>query len=396
MYEIPIAQIIVISTLLGMLFSKGYNRFPFNAVTTVLIMFVLWMNVTTVFALYPDDAFPQWVKVMKIMFMTFLGFVLLYSRQHIEALVWAIVVSLGFYGVKGGIFALLTGGNYRIYGPPASDVGDNNAISFALVMIIPLMYYLATTVGKKYLKLGLYAAMLLCALSILSSHSRGAFLALTCMAAFLILKSGKLFRVGIPVIMAGLLLFSFMPEHWTSRMESIKNYEQDASARGRINTWWMGFNLANDRPIGGGFQIYRAETFNRWAPDPTDVHAAHSIYFAALGEHGYVGLILFITLCGLAWRAGSWVVKRTQGIPDLKWAMTLGRMVQVSMIGYAVGGAFLSVLYFDVFYYLILVLVLLKELINKEVKLIEKQKMENAVGQDASLVTPTARTLIKS
>ena len=34
----------------------------------------------------------------------------------------------------------------------------------------------------------------------------------------------------------------------------------------------------------------RPEMFARYAPDPDDVHDAHSIYFEVLGEHGFVGL----------------------------------------------------------------------------------------------------------
>lgn len=369
MYDLPVAQIIAIVTLLAILFSKGEKRLPLNAVTVILILFVVWMNVTTVFALYPDAVFPQWEKVMKIMLMVFVAMILLHTRQHIDALVWAIVISLGFYGVKGGVFALLTAGNYRIYGPAASDVGDNNAISFALVMILPLMYYLSSVASRKLVKRGLQAAILFCALSILATHSRGAFLALVCMAAFLVLKSDKKMLAGIAVVIAAIPLLTFMPESWVSRMESIKDYKQDASAMGRINTWWMGFNLANDRPlVGGGFQIYNPESFLRWAPNPEDIHAAHSIYFAALGEHGYVGLFLFLGLCWMSWKTGTSIIKKTSGIAELGWASMLARMLQVSMIGYWVGGAFLSVLYFDVFYYIVTLLVLLRTLIEREIK----------------------------
>ena len=66
---------------------------------------------------------------------------------------------------------------------------------------------------------------------------------------------------------------------------------------GRINTWTMAYNLANARPIvGGGFEMYTRRTFQEYAPNPEDVHSAHSIYFQMLGEHGYVGLCLFLTL----------------------------------------------------------------------------------------------------
>lgn len=368
-YNLPIAQVIVAATLLGVFFSRDPKRFPLTPVTGTLLFFVLWMNLSTAFALFPDAAFGQWVKVMKIMFVLFLGIAILHTQTHLNALVWAIVGSLGFFGVKGGIFALLTGGAFRIYGPPDSDVGDNNAISFALVITLPLFYYLFTTVPNKWVKRGLLVSIGLCALAILASHSRGAFLALAAMTGFLWLKSDKRGWLGIVILIAAPAMLAFMPDEWFARMSTIRTYEQDASSMGRINTWTMAFNLAKDHPIlGGGFQIYNAESFARWAPDPLDIHAAHSIYFAALGEHGFVGLFIFLTLCGLTWHTGSYVAKATRQIPKLVWAANLGRMLQVSLVGYAVGGAFLSVLYFDVFYYLIAILVLLRRIVEEEVR----------------------------
>ena len=188
------------------------------------------------------------------------------------------------------------------------------------------------------------------------------------MTIFLWLKSTKKLQLAIIFVIAIPLLIGFMPEEWSARMSTIKTYEQDASSMGRINTWWMTFNLANEHPfMGGGFQIYEPESFAKWAPDPTDIHAAHSIYFSALGEHGYVGLLLFLTLLTLTWRTGSTIIRMSKGLPDLLWATNLAKMLQVSIIGYAVGGSFLSVLYFDVFYYIIACLVLLRTIVEKEV-----------------------------
>lgn len=371
-YSLPVALLIVIATLFGMFFSREPKRLPVTPITVTLLLFVAWMCLTFVFSLYPELAYPQWVKVIKVMFMVFVGMTLLNSRLHLHALLWAIVFSLAVYGIKGGIFTLMTGGAFRVYGPPESEVADNNAISFALVMMLPLMYYLAGSIkGKQEMlvRWGWYATMLLSTFAILASQSRGAFVALGAMSVFLWLKSRKKLQLAIVFAIAVPVLIGFMPEEWSARMSTIQTYEQDASSMGRINTWWMTFNLANEHPImGGGFQIYEPGSFARWAPNPNDIHAAHSIYFAALGEHGYVGLLLFLSLLAFFWRSGSAAIRHSKGLPDLAWAGSLARMLQVSIVGYAVGGAFLSVLYFDVFYYIIMCMVLLRTIVEKEIR----------------------------
>ena len=149
-------------------------------------------------------------------------------------------------------------------------------------------------------------------------------------------------------------ILAFMPAKWTERMESIQNYQEDASAMGRINAWWYAYNLANDRPLlGAGFKGFTPELFRRYAPNPNDYHDSHSIYFEVLGEHGYVGLFLFLTLALLTWRNLVRVQRRAKGRDDLLWARQLAAMLQVSLVGYAVGGGFLGLGYFDLLYHFI-------------------------------------------
>jgi len=87
---------------------------------------------------------------------------------------------------------------------------------------------------------------------------------------------------------------------------------------------------------------------------------AHSSYFSVLGEHGFVGLFLFLMLGFVSWRTGAWVMKYAADSDSLTWARDLAGMIQVSLMGFAVGGAFLSLAYFDLLYHLVALLVLLK------------------------------------
>ena len=103
-------------------------------------------------------------------------------------------------------------------------------------------------------------------------------------------------------------------------------------------------------------------------PIRTDLHAAHSIYFQALGEHGFVGLGLYLLLGLMTWRTGSWIIRNTAKQPEYRWAANLATMIQVSLIGFSVGGTFLSLLYFDVPYYLMAAMVVTRVLVEKELK----------------------------
>jgi putative inorganic carbon (HCO3(-)) transporter len=365
----PFAAIIAGTTLLSLLLTKESRRLPFTPITWVLLAFIFWINVSTVFALQPDLVSGQWNKVMKIMLMVVVPLMLLKTKEHVQLFIVILTISLGFYGVKGGIFTITGGGENRVWGPASTFIEGNNEVALALVMVIPIMHYLQMISRNKWIRHGLTVAMLLCALASIGSYSRGALLAITAMGGFLWLKSKQKLAVGMLMVMAIPVLVMFMPEKWSERMDTIATYQQDTSATGRINAWQMAINLANDRPlVGGGFEIYDSRTFSRYAPDPARVHAAHSIYFQALGEHGYVGLGLYLLLGFLTWRTGTWIIRNTDQLDEFKWASDLARMIQVSLIGFAVGGAFLSLLYFDVPYYLMVAMVVTRVLITRELK----------------------------
>jgi putative inorganic carbon (HCO3(-)) transporter len=365
----PFAAIIAGVTIISLLFTKQAKALPLTPVTRVFIAFVLWMNVTTIFALYPEGAYVQWNKVIKIMLMTFVTLMLIKTKQHVQLLISIIVFSLGYYGVKGGIFTIKSGGVDMVWGPESTFIGGNNEIALALIITIPLMHYLQIISPNKWVRHGLTAAMLLCAVAALGSYSRGALLAFAAMAGFLWLKSRRKIGLGLLGFTALPPLLAFMPEQWTHRMDTINTYEEDESVQGRFNAWWMAYNLAKDRPLtGGGFEVSMPELFYRYAPNPYDVHAAHSIYFQALGEHGFVGLALYLLLGFMTWRTGAWIIRNTAKRDDFMWAYNLASMIQVSLIGFAVGGAFLSLLYFDVPYYLMAAMVVTRVLVEKELK----------------------------
>jgi probable O-glycosylation ligase (exosortase A-associated) len=356
----PVAAAIAIATLMGMILTRDRVRFFLTPTLTVFILFALWMCITLPFSMFFPLSYEMWKQVMKIDFMILLAVTLLHTRRHLMLLIWVLVISLAFYGVKGGIFTILTGGDFRVWGPPDSFIEGNNELALALVITIPLMRFLQLQYRSPWVRYGLWLAMVLSATSALGTHSRGALLAIVAMAVVLWTRTRHKVASGIVLILIGSALIAFMPGQWENRMTTIIKYERDESALGRINAWWMTYNLATDNFFGGGFDIYRRAVFERYAPVADDVHAAHSIYFQVLGEHGFVGLALFLLLWAMVWGVAGWLRRHGGRQPESEWTVDLGSMVQASIAGYAVGGAFLSLAYFDLPYNLMLLVVLAK------------------------------------
>lgn len=358
-WGMPFAQLVALTLLVSLLHTKDEpKRIPWTPLSRMLALFCFWMVVTTFFALYPTLAWEKLDKVWKIQLMVFITMMLLTSKERIDALVWVITISLGFYGVKGGIFTLTTGGGDHVLGPAGTFIGGNTEIGLAMVMIIPFLRYIQLTAEQQWLKRVMSISMGLTFVATLGTQSRGALAGAAVMGAFLLGKSRKKFVLLLMVLIVVPLAYTFMPEKWHDRMATIDTYEQDRSALGRINAWWMAWYLALDRPlVGGGFEAFQAPSFERWSPDSRLTFDAHSIYFKALGEHGFVGLFLFLGLGVLGLKSANSIIRYAKREPRLFWMRDLASMIYVSLIGYATAGLFLGLTYFDFFYTLLAVLV---------------------------------------
>ncbi len=140
--DLPFAMFTALATLIGLVVTKDKRRWPIAAPTVALALFLAWMTLAYPFALFPDQEFDMWNKVMKIQIMTLVAAALVVEREHVKRLVWVLVISLGFYGVKGGIFTIMTAGAQRVWGPSGTFIEGNNEIALALIIAIPLMWYL--------------------------------------------------------------------------------------------------------------------------------------------------------------------------------------------------------------------------------------------------------------
>ncbi|MBK4734292.1 putative O-glycosylation ligase, exosortase A system-associated [Noviherbaspirillum pedocola] len=362
-HDFPFAAMVAGITLISVFKSKEPRKFPASAVTVLLLVFAAWMTFTSFFALSPTIVWMEWNRVIKTLFMVVITMLVVNTEKDLKLMVWILGLSLGFFGLKGGLFTLASGGSYRVLGPDGSYIAENNSLALAFVMTIPIIWFLRTQVHKHWMRLGLTALAILTAISAAGSYSRGALLAGVAMMMFLWLKSRNKVGTGVVLALMVPVVMLAMPEQWFTRMSTIDSYQTDGSALGRFNAWYFAMAVAKSHVLGGGFLVFNPWMFRLYAPNPLDFHVAHSIYFQVLGEHGYIGLAIFVSLIISSWLMASSIIRSVRKVSELKWASDLAAMCQVSMIGYLVGGAFLSLAYYDYFYYVIAALVITRKVV---------------------------------
>ena len=367
MYSFPSLDIIAGATLLSCLFNNDQMRkVKFNPLLGLLLTFYLWTCLTTAFAVDFQLSLTDYMEFTKTMLLVLLVLLFMNNKFWTYSFALIFVIGIGATGVKGGIFTALTGGSYRVWGPLDSGWEDNNNVSLAMLMVIPVMLSLRSWFTNKWIRLGSLGAAGLCFLTLLGTQSRGGFVGLVGMSGFYFWRSkNKILTASVLVIFLG-VGFIFMPQSWHDRMRTIQNYEEDGSASTRLIQWDYAIKIANERPlIGNGFDAFYHQPYYMKYLYGIDLNrAVHSVYFQVLGEHGYIGIILFLLIGFTAVGVANKNAKRSRGDPDLKWEHSLIYALQFSIVGFAFNGLTINVAYLDLYYFLLCLTALVSSQIN--------------------------------
>ncbi len=367
---LPWAVLTFGATLVGCIVAREPRRLQVTAMMVMLAVFAVAVTLTSLVALnVPGVVWHKWDRTFKVIIGVLLTAALLTERWRIHALVWLMVIALGYFGVRGGVFTLTTGGGFMVLGPPDSTIFDRNHIAVALLFSIPLMNWLRMHSRHPIIRLGLVAAMVLTLFGAIGTQSRGALIAMAAVALMLWLRTPRKIVSGMAIVLAVLAVVSFMPQSWVDRMTTIETFEEDRSAMGRLQVWEAAWKIAAARPLtGGGFRaVYSQDVVNVYAPGIT-ARATHNIYLEVLHEHGFLVFGLWSAMIGTAIFYTLRIVAMARDRPDLRWASDLARMSQVSMVAYLVGGLFLSLAYWDVFWTLMAVLGATHAIVRREVR----------------------------
>lgn len=373
-YNFPVAYVIALPTIAGMVFTRKMNRDIFTRETAFLIMLWIWFGVTMfyattvpLFSLHIAPGMAQLIRVSKVLLVTFLTILLVTSRERLRSLYLVLALSIGVLAIKGAMFGLRTGGENRVWGPPESFLADNNDLALATNMTLPILFFLAAEEKRRWLKILLRIAFVCGIFSVLLSYSRGGLLGLIIVLGAIAMTSRHKVLTAAFVACCGLLVFSYAPGKWMERMGNFYHGDIDRSAQGRLNAWEFAIVLTKHYPItGGGFETFTPDLFQRYTPE-LFFAGPHSIYFETLGEQGYVGLALFLGLLGSCWFTLFRIARRAKRIQALRWAGPYAYMLGASLLAYMVSGAFLPRAYFDYFYTLVATVIILNILCKREV-----------------------------
>lgn len=353
----PVAMLVGAVTLFALVFDQEKKSPAMNAAMAILLATAVFYTIKMPFAWSGSYSWEIWDKTMKIFLMTFVMGMVIFGDYRIKWLLWTVVFSMGFYGLKGGIFSITTGGTHHVQGPAPSFIAGNTEIGLAMNMTLPLILVAARHAQRQWTRLLCYATFWFTIIATVFTYSRGALLGLGIAMMFILPGMKRKLLLTMALVPALIIGIALTPQKLFDRAETIKTYEQDESAMQRIQAWGVAKNIALAHPIfGAGFGLQSvnddlwlsyADFLGNWK---NYARAAHSVYFQVLGEHGFVGLALFLALLIAALMSLTRSRRALLRIPGGQWLADYSWAIRIGILAYMVSGAFLSLAYFDMLY----------------------------------------------
>jgi len=246
------------------------------------------------------------------------------------------------------IRSYLTGGTF---------LGDGNDFALSVCIVIPYAFFLFQEANRKATKYILLIVLIVLILCVIGTQSRGGTLALGSLILYQWIKSKKKI-IGVALIVLLLSsVFTYAPSQYFDRMNSIA---EDRNASGRIMAWQSAIRMASDNPflgVGAGhFQVRFGIEYRPPGVGRTEMSwmTAHSIYFLILGEFGVPGIIFLLGIISYNLLANERRLKEMKN-HGTNLDITYQRLLislNSSLIAFAVGGAFLSAIYYPHIYVL--------------------------------------------
>jgi len=350
-----IPQALAISAILALLwhfFVTGKIQ-PFW--TRELSWFALFFGLVTVGVIFASNrgvAMSAWSDTFVKMAIMVLAIAWLLRTEEDFALASRLFViagiligGLALYNKVNGI-GLIEGTRVTIGRDVRSILGDPNDLS--LVLLFPASFSFALMIGARLKKidrlLGLVGYIVV-VLAIVATQSRGGLLGVMAVSGLLFYRRVKspilLLSVGA-IALSGLLVAAGISDRASG---GAAEDGIDESAMGRIYAWKAAFYMAVDRPLSGvGLNNFLVNYFAYSPHWDGKNHAVHSTWFGVLGETGFPGLIVFVTMVFFVFRSiRSSVIKlekHSEKVPPRVQAMASG--VYAGLLGFIVSGTFLT------------------------------------------------------
>ncbi|MFI4981550.1 MAG: putative O-glycosylation ligase, exosortase A system-associated, partial [Nevskiales bacterium] len=362
--QLPSSFIMGIAAIGGYILLDRRSPPRFSGHTALILVFAAWITLTGTWAERPDAAWDKWDWAFKVViFAAFLTLVLR-SRVQIEAFLQVFLFAAAVHMLALGIKTMISGSGYgRQMGVFATNAGltESSTLAAVSIALIPIILFLRShslLIPKSRLRdLGYLGLIVIAIFAAIGTYARTALVGFVVVGVFLWLQSRRkiLFTICAAVVAIGFMAVT--ASSWSERIDTSADYDTEGSALGRILVWKWTLGYVAEHPLGGGFQSFIIDRIefpaaNGQAPLVVYGKAFHSMFFEVLGEHGYPGLAMYVTLMLLSlWYMWS-VMRRTRGRAHLLWVHDLAGALMTALLTIMACGFFIGIAFQSLVWYL--------------------------------------------
>ncbi len=293
-----------------------------------------------------------WKLVLVALFLTSLT----NTRTRGVVVMAVMAASFGFFPAKAGLVSALRGGLQFGEGTAGAFI-DNNAYAVGSVMTLCLMAATAQNVSSKWLSRAFWLAVPLTAMTVVSTFSRAGFLALSTAAlVFILFQRRRWLLLSLAVAVIPLVLVvAPIPQRYFDRLQTIRTYNEvdETSALSRLYFWRVALRMSANHPLGVGLWNFQSmyDTYDTSGGVFGHGRAVHNSFLQALTETGWFGGALYAGMVGYAGFLCVRANRRGRACnlspPDARFLATAGAALLAALVGFAVGGFFVSMAYND-------------------------------------------------
>lgn len=365
------AMLLALAIGLGIVFHRTKLRFGrfFENQELLFVLFVgaMWLSL---YVGQGGDMNYNIDKMTKVLIVLLMASHVITTPRYFEGMVWIFIIS-GFYlayEMYSGT-GVLRGGRFHA-GVGGSDFGEGNFLAAHFAYILP---FIGVVLAKGDWKIRLFtlvpAAFIVNAIVI--ARSRGTFLALAVASFVALLLSTRVKqhrkKIAILLILGILGAIYLTDDTFWYRMTTIQSDdfgERDRSAQHRMDAWHGAWLMAQDYPLGVGVgkffdhignyypELYRRDT--------------HNTYLRCLAELGFHGASLLVMMIATAFLMLWKIERNSEGLPDgdREFFHLYAFALKLSLVTYLVAAMFITSVYIEEFYWLLMMPVFLKRALN--------------------------------
>lgn len=360
--DIPMSKIMAILTIVAYFAFDRTDppRLRFGIILIFLLAF--WITLTTTWAVMQGPAWVKWDTAIKTLLFSCLVPYLFRSRVQIEAMILTFCVCIIGTVIPYGAKIILSGGSYgAALGLYSGNAGlaESSTLAMLSIVLIPLIMFISRhsliIPPTKYSRLTFLGIGVLAVFCSLGTYARTGLVSTAILFVIIWLRSKHKVALAALAVAAGVALPMVMGASWTDRMSTITAPVDDTSAAGRLAVWLWTLDYVVAHPLGGGFSVYLINRFDLNVDGETvlsiEGKAFHSIWFEVLGEHGFVGILIFLAIIVTFFVTTLKLYRKTKRNKELEWLNNLSLTLMIAMIIYLCGGSFVGVAFQPTMYY---------------------------------------------